>query len=185
MDGEFGLDFESHGQRREALDVAPGEHPVAGEHVGQAIAEGPGNETGEQPVAEPVSGAVGRADLGDPRAVDHVEPVVDQPPDHGRGRGGVVGGVAVHQQVDLGLDVGEHATHDVALALQYFGADHRPGGPRHLGGSVGGIVVVDVDGCLGQHPAEIGDHGTDGHLLVVAGDKDGNGRWSGHGKVAR
>ena len=35
-----------------------------------------------------------------------------------RGRGaGVIGVVAVHQHIDVGLDVGEHAAHDIALAL--------------------------------------------------------------------
>ena len=185
MDGEFGLDLEAHGQRREVLDVAPGKHPVAGEHVGQAIAEGPGDDGGQQPVAEPVSGPVGLLDIGGARAVDHVEVVFAQPLDHGRRGSGVVGGVPVHQQVDFGIDVGEHPPHHVALALQRLGTDHGAGGLRLLGGAVGGVVVVHVDGRVGQHPAEIGDHGTDGHLLVVAGDKNGDGGCFGHGRVAR
>ncbi len=49
-----------------------------------------------------------------------------------RGGGGVVGVVAVDQQVDVGVDVGEGASYDVALALQRLGADDRAGLERAL-----------------------------------------------------
>ena len=54
--------------------------------------------------------------------------IVEQAVDHLRRGGGVVGAVAVDQHIDVGLDVGEHAAHDIALALQRLAADDRAGG---------------------------------------------------------
>ena len=57
----------------------------------------------------------------------------------------IVGGVAVDQHVDVGVDVGEHAPHHVALALVRLAAHDGAGRARDLDGAVGRIVVVDVD----------------------------------------
>ena len=80
----------------------------------------------------------------------------------------VVGGVAVDQHVDVGVDVGEHAPHHAALALVLLAPDDGAGLGRRLDGAVGGIVVVDVDAGLRQRRAEIGHDLADGGLLVVA-----------------
>ena len=53
----------------------------------------------------------------------------------GRG-GGIVGQVAVGHDVDVGLDVGEHAADDIALALLPLGTDDGAGVARDLDGAV-------------------------------------------------
>ena len=88
--------------------------------------------------------------------------------DHAARARRVVGGVAVDQHVDVGVDVGEHAPHHAALALVLLAADDGAGPGRRLDGAVGGIVVVDVDAGLRQRRAEIGHDLADGRLLVVA-----------------
>ncbi len=69
--------------------------------------------------------------------------------DEARGHRCVIGRVAVGQHIDVGLDVGEHAAHDMALALHPLAADDRALRPRNLDGPVGAVVVVDVDSGIG------------------------------------
>src|SRR5690606_16701069 len=92
-------------------------------------------------VAAPVGGVV----AVDPRPYHHVELLGQEALDHGRRAGGVVGGIAVHQHVDVRLHVGEHPPHHVAFALMALVAHLGPGGGRDGGRVVAGIVVVDVD----------------------------------------
>ena len=114
----------------------------------KAGAEHRGDEAGQQPVAGAVAAPIGGLLLVDARRHHHVEPLLDQPRDHGARARGIVGRVAVDQHVDVGVDVGEHAPHHVALALVGLSPHHRAGRAGDLGGAVGRIVVVDVDrGC--------------------------------------
>ena len=87
-------------------------------------------EAGEQPVAGAMAGAIAPPPAIDPRRHHHVEAIFHQARDHGAHARRVVGGVAVDQHVDVGLDVGEHAPHHVALALVRLAPDHRTGGAR-------------------------------------------------------
>ena len=108
------------------------------------------------------------------RAGDHVVLAVEHPLHQPRRRGGVVGAVAVHQHVDVGLDVGEHAPHHVALALARLCAHH---GARLLGARarvVGRVVVVDVDARLRQRAAKRAYHVADRGAFVPAGNQNGH-----------
>ena len=127
-------------------------------------------------VADHVAAAVGLLLLVATGADDHVELLVEEHLDHRRGGGGIVGQIAVGHDIDVGVDVGEHAADDVALALLALGADDGAGlgGGRY--GAVAAIVVVDVDGGAGQRLPEAGDRGRDRRFLVVAGQKHGDSR---------
>ena len=48
-------------KRRKRFDEAAAEHAIAGQQVGDAAAERPGDERGQQDVAQAVAGAVGVA----------------------------------------------------------------------------------------------------------------------------
>ncbi len=50
-------------------------------------------------------------------SADHVQPLVDQHVQHARRASGVVGIVAIDQDIDVGIDISEHPAHDMALAL--------------------------------------------------------------------
>jgi hypothetical protein len=126
------------------------------------------DEAGEQGIAEAVAGAVGGLLGIDAAADDHVQVFLDELGDQRRGARGVVGDVAVAHQVDVGIDVGEHAAHDVALALQGLAAHDGAGGGGHLGRTVLRVVVVDVDPRLRKFAPEAFDDGADGGLLVIA-----------------
>ncbi len=95
-------------------------------------------------------GPVGGLVLLDAQSDHHVEVLVDQRIDHSRRRGGVIGRVAVDQQIDVGLDIGKHPPDHVALALAAFAADFGTGREGAGPGAVGGVVVVDVDPGIGQ-----------------------------------
>ena len=89
--------------------------------------------------------AVGRLDRGHARAVDHVELSVEQRAHHFAHGLGIVGVVAVHQHVNIGVDVAEHAAHDVAFSWEGFMADDGARAGRDFGRVVSRSVVVDVD----------------------------------------
>ena len=121
----------------------------------KAVAEHGGDESCQQAVAGHVTGPVGGLLLMDARRHHHVQPVLQQPGDHRRRAGRIIGRVAVHQHVDVGIDVGKHPPHHVALALMRLPPDDGAGRARDLDGAVGRVVVVDVDGRLRQGGAEI------------------------------
>ena len=131
-------------------------------------AEHMGDKAGQQPVARAVAEAIGRLLAIDPDRADHVEPLGHELLDHPPRARRIVGGVAIDQHVDVGLDVGEHAPHHAALALALLAPDDGAGLGRRLDGAVGGIVVVNVDAGLRQRRAEIGHDLADGGLLIVA-----------------
>src|SRR5664279_1945726 len=85
-----------------------------------------------------------------------------------------VGGVAVHQHVDVGLHVGEHAPHHVAFALALFLVNLGTGGARRRGGIVRRIVVEYEDRGGGQRGAEVLYNFRDCHLLVIARHQHGD-----------
>src|SRR4029079_5842829 len=64
------------------------------------------------------------------------------------------------------------AAHHVALALVRFGPDDGAGPGRFGKGTVGRVVVVDIDAGGGERAAEALDHGADRDGLVVAGEQD-------------
>src|SRR6185312_10251403 len=172
--GQLGLDLEARGQQRERLDEAAREHAVARQHVGEAAAEHVGDEAGQEPVAGAMAGAVGGLGLLDARAHDHVAAVPDQAGDQARRARRVVGGVAVDQDVDVGLDVGEHAAHDKALALPRLAEHLGAGRARHRDRVVGRVVVVDEDRGGRQRRAEVAHDPRDRDGLVVARHQHGD-----------
>ncbi len=129
------------------------------------------DEARQQRVAEAVPAAVGARLLLDAAADHHVEVLPPEHADHLAGTRGVVGAVAIDHHVDVGVDVAEHASNDMTLALPMLAPDDRP---RRMGGAaglVGGVVVVDVDEGRGQLAPEIAHDGLDGGGLVVARDQ--------------
>ena len=110
--------------------------------------EGEGDEAGQQPVAGAMTRTIGRFLLIDPCADDHIEPLLDEPCDHRACARGVVGCIAINQHVNVGIDVGEHSPHHVALALMHLPPHQRAGGAREVDRAIRRIVVVNVDGRL-------------------------------------
>ena len=125
--------------------------------------------TRQQPVAETMAAAIGVLDLGSACTDHHVELLVHQHRDQRGGGGGVVGRVAIGKDVDVRLDIREHAADDAALALHPLAPDHRARRLRPVDRAIGTVVVVDVDDRLGQRGAERRHRLRDRRLLVEAG----------------
>ena len=53
------------------------------------------------------------------------------------------------------VDFSEHTAHDIPLALLVLVANNGPGPGSQLGSAIGGVVVIDIDGGIGQYAAEI------------------------------
>ena len=96
--------------------------------------------------------------------------------DHARRAGGVVGGVAIDQHIDIGIDIGEHPPDHMTLALAAFAAHLRAGIARDRDGAIRRIVVVDEDFGRRQRFAKIGDDGGDRGFLVEARHQNRNPR---------
>ena len=94
--------------------------------------------------------------------------------EHARRGGGIVGVVAIDQDIDVGFDIGEHAADDVAFALQALAPHDRAGRPRLQHRMVGGVVVVDVDHGVRQRPLEVRHDLADRGFLVSARDQHRN-----------
>ena len=58
-----------------------------------------------------------------------------------RRRGGVVSSVAVGHQIDVGLDIGEHAAHDIAFARPRFEKDFGAGFRYYVWHRLAGVFV--------------------------------------------
>jgi hypothetical protein len=142
-------------------------HAVARQDIGEAVAEQARDQLVEEAVAGPVAGTIGGLRSADAYAHHHVGIALDQRLDEPAGRARIVGQVSVGQHIDVGVDVGEHAPHDVALALVGLEPHDRGGGLRHLGGAVGGVVVVYVDVGGRQRATKVLDHLGDGGFLIM------------------
>ena len=59
-------------------------------------------------------------------AVNEVEVFLDRSTDHARGSVGFVSRVAVHQHVNIGVNVCEHATDDIPFSLTRLLSGHGP-----------------------------------------------------------
>ena len=91
-----------------------------------------------------------------------------------RRRFGRVGVVPVNQHIDIRINLLEHGSDDIALALSRLLADDGVSLPCYGSRCIRGIIVEDIQVGRGQSPTEIVDHLAYSHLLVVTGNKYGH-----------
>ena len=104
----------------------------------------------------------------------HVEIACVKTLHQSRRKRGIIRTVTVGHNVNIGLDVGEHAPDDVALAAHRFGFDNGAGVRRSRSGRIGRVIVEDVNLGTGERRAKAPDHVTDRDLLVVARQDHGD-----------
>src|SRR5690242_4921903 len=83
------------------------------------------DKAGQRAIAEPMPGSIRLVLSAYPNTDHHIDVAIDQFCDHGRCTCGVVGGVAVHKDKDVGFHVAEHAAHNMALTLLHLAPYHR------------------------------------------------------------
>ena len=172
MDADFGLDLEPGRKHGEALDETAGKHAVAGQDIAEGTAEQPGQYAGQHRIAETVATAIRRLHFRLARPDDHVELFFPEPFDQLGGGGMIIGRVAIGHDIDVGLDIGEHAADHIALALHPFGTDHGTSGARNLYGAVAAVIVIDIDDGARQRRTETRDRLSDRGFLVIAWQED-------------
>ena len=188
VDGELGFDLEALREHRHGLDEGAVEGAVARHDVVEGEAVDGLDQPAHEVVSEAVEGPVvllAVASVGQAVADRHVGLARGERRDEVAGRLGGVGVVAVDHDVVVGVDVAEHGAHDVALALARLAAHDGAVLGRDLRGVVLRVVVVDVDGRLGQLAPEVVDHLRDGHGLVIARyeNRDAFAHQSLHGEI--
>lgn len=174
-DRYLGLDLEAlrhHGHR---LHERARAGAVTGHDVVRRMAIENADKPSHEVVAElveasPVLIVVGS--VGDAIAHRHVGVTVDDGSQQLLRRLRGVRVVTVNHEVVVGVDVAKHRAHDIALALARLVTHHRTCRGGNGGGVVGGGVVVDVDGALGQGVAKVAHDLGDGGGFVVARDED-------------
>ena len=128
-----------------------------------------------------MAGPPGGLGLVDPQANHHVEMFRHQRLDHFRGACGIIGGIAIDQHVNVGIDIGKHATDHMALALAALAAYRGAGFPRHFSGPIRRVVVIDKNFSRRQHFTKIGNHIGNRGFLIEARHQNCNPRLRGLG----
>jgi len=141
MHRQLSFDFEASRHGGEGFDVTARKNLVARQHIGELPAENVSHHCGQDVIPEAMTSSVGFHALRHSRAIDEVEIFVDRSANHARGSLGFIGRVAVDQHVDVGIDVGEHATDDISLSLTRLVANNRACGFSNVNGA---IVIAHV-----------------------------------------
>ena len=150
------------------------ERPVARHDVPDIRVEQPVDRVADQTVSEAVETPFILLKIcgGKPVADHHIRlPVKDILTHGGSGVSGI-GGVTIHHQVALGIDLPEHAADHIAFALFVFVADDRTGFGGDGGGIIRAVVVVHIDHRVRQLRTEAGNDLPDRCRFVEAGNKD-------------
>ena len=176
VDGHFRLDLEAAREHGVGFDEGEAERAVTGHDVSDVRAEQVVDGAADKAVAEVVERTLVLLEVcgGEAVADDHVVAFEHLGNHAGRSVGGV-GVVAVGHHVHVRVDVFEHGADDVAFALAWLLAYDGTFRSGDLGGAVGGVVVVYVDGRVGQRRTEVAHHLADGHLFVIARQQHGDG----------
>ena len=107
-------------------------------------------------------------------AIDEVEIFFNHPADHARSGLGFVGRITVHQHINVGVNVGEHAADNISLSLASLVANNRARRPGDVDGAIARVVVVNVDCGRGQRLAKSLNGSTDCQLFIEARNKHGD-----------
>jgi hypothetical protein len=84
------------------------------------------------------------------------------------GRRRVIGAVAIRHDVNVGIDIGEHAPHHMAFAALIFNDESRTRRQRFLSCEVGRSIIEDMDRGGRQRMTKIADDLADGSRFIEA-----------------
>ena len=171
---KLGFDFEASRHRGKGFDVTARKNLVSRQHIGELPAEDIAHHGGQDIIAEAMASSVSLHAPRHARSIDEVEIFFDHPADHARSGFGFVGRIAIHQHINVGVDVGEHAPDHVSLALAGLAANNRARGFGDVNGAIGRVVVVDVDCRRGQRLTKSRDSPSNGQFFVEARDEHGD-----------
>lgn len=177
VDGELCLDLEALREDREGLNESARERAIARHDVLESVPIDPANHDAHKVVANAVERPPVLLRVGPVReavADGHVRLGTEYRRHEVARRPCGIRVVTIDHQIAVSLDVAEHLPDDVALALTGLATYHGAMLACDVGGSVGRVVVIDVDRRAGKLPTEVLDHLGYGERLVVTGDENGN-----------
>jgi hypothetical protein len=83
-----------------------------------------------------VTGSICATANGNASSGNHIESIVNEFLEEHGCCCRIICVVAVHKDIDISLDIGEHAPNNIAFAPPHFAADNGAGGASHLSRSV-------------------------------------------------
>ena len=105
---------------------------------------------------------------------DHVGFLVEHRLDQRFGGVSGIGAIPIHHEVTVGIDLSEHPTHHIALALSWLFPHLGTCGSGNTSSLIRGVVVIHIDYRLRQHFPEVGHHRPDGLGFVVTRNQHGD-----------
>ena len=176
MDGHFGFDLEATRQHWIGLYKSEGKSSVSSHNVGYMRAEQSIDGSAHEPIAEVVEWAFVFLEVRGAQTIsNHHVVAFKNLVDHSRCCVSRVRIVAVRHDVHVSIDIFEHGSNDMALALTWFPTYDSTFCGSDLCSTISGIIVVNVNVCLWQRRFEIANNLADGHFLVIARKQHGNG----------
>ena len=82
--------------------------------------------------------------------------------------------IAIDHNVSISVNILKHGADDVSFALARLMTNYCTSLLGELGGVVSGIIVIHVDGGVGQNSSKISHHLGNGDSFVVARNENGN-----------
>src|SRR5262249_50090343 len=125
----------------------------------------------QQPISHDVTGSICVAADRNSAAGNHIKSVTHERLEEHRRCRRFIRVVAVYQEIDVRLNISEHASNNVAFAPPQFSADNGACGVSNLSRFVIWIVVVPVHvGSRGRHLQIANDYSNRRFILVAWDD---------------
>ena len=176
VDGHFSFDFKAARQHWVSLHKSEGERSVASHDIGYVSSEQSIDGSTYEPIAEVVEWPLVLLEVrGAQTITNHHVVALENLVDHSRCCIGRVRIVAVRHDVHVSIDIFEHGSNDIALALTRFLTYDSALAGRDFRRAVGGVVVIHVNVGARQCCLEITHYLADGDFLVIARQQYGNG----------
>lgn len=169
VDGHLGLYLEAAREHGVGLDEGEREGAVAGHDIGNVCIEQTIDGATNQAVTKIMEWTLVLLEVcGAQTVADHHIVAFEDFIHHGWSRISRISIVAIGHDVHVGIDILEHGSNHIALALSGLLTDDCTRTGCNLSRAVGGVVIVHVHVGIRQRFFEVAHYLADGDFLVVA-----------------
>lgn len=167
--GHLGLDLKTAREHGVGLDEGEREGAVAGHDIGNVRIEQTVDGATDQAVTKIMEWTLVLLEIrGTQSVTNHHVIAFKDFIHHSRSRISRISIVAIGHDVHVSIDILEHGSNHIALALAWLLTDDRTSIGCNLSRAVGGVVVIHVHVGVRQRFPEVVHYLTDGDFLVVA-----------------
>src|SRR5690349_5594229 len=147
MNNDFGLNLEAARNRGKRFDESARQNLVSGKHIAEVPPEDSLNDIAEKPVSDAVTESIRVNNRVEASSIDEIEVFLEERNDErGRDRS-IICVVSVDENVDVGINIGEHPPYDISFALAPLSLDESSSILGARVGVISRIVVVDIYVC--------------------------------------